>query len=71
MRVEAPAAKPGAAAYVSSVKFNGKQVGNVWLDVDALRRGGTLQFALSGKPDPKGWGTRPQDAPAPACPGSP
>lgn len=47
--------------YVSSVKFNGKPVDNVWLDVDALRKGGTLQFALGDKPEPNGWGTRPQD----------
>ncbi len=75
LRVEAPAAKPGATDYVSSVKssvkFDGKPVTDVWLDIDALRRDGTLQFALTNKPDPNGWGTRAQDAPAPACPAAP
>lgn len=71
LRVEAPTAKSGAADYVSSVKFDGKPVSNVWLDVDALRKGGTLQFALTDTPDANGWGTRPQDAPAPACPATP
>ncbi|PNS08727.1 GH92 family glycosyl hydrolase [Solilutibacter silvestris] len=68
LRVEAPTAKPGAQESVAAVKFDGKPVSNVWMNVDALRKGGTLQFALTPTPDRNGWGTHPQDAPPSACP---
>jgi predicted alpha-1,2-mannosidase len=60
---------PGATPrYVQDVRFNGKEQAAVWLDVAALQQGGTLDFKLAAQADPRGWGTRPDDAPAAACP---
>ena len=57
-----------APRYVQDVRFNGKEQTAVWLDVDALQQGGTLDFKLAAQADQQGWGTRPDDAPAAACP---
>lgn len=68
LTVEAPGAGSSAPRYVSSVAFDGEPRSAVWLEVDRLRRGGTLAYALSDAPDRAGWGTRAQDAPPPLCP---
>jgi len=66
--VEAGGANGGHPRYVSSVRFNGQPQEAVWLDVDRLRQGGTLQYALSATPDTNGWGTHAADAPPAICP---
>lgn len=70
LTVEAPGASSETPRYVSSVAFDGQPRSEVWLDVDRLRRGGTLAYTLDAQPDPAGWGTRAEDAPPPLCPAS-
>jgi putative alpha-1,2-mannosidase len=69
--IKANPAADGTPRYVQSARFNGKAQTAVWLDVDALQHGGTLEFALAAESDPQGWGTHPGDAPAAACPAMP
>lgn len=66
--VEAPGADAAAPRYIASTNFDGAQIPTVWMDVDRLRRGGTLAYALTDTHDPQGWGTRPADAPPALCP---
>ena len=68
LRIEAAGAAEGGPRYVRSVTFDGQPVSGVWLDVDRVRRGGVLAYALADTPARDGWGTRPQDAPPPLCP---
>jgi predicted alpha-1,2-mannosidase len=56
---------PGAGAdrgYVTGLRVNGRASSRPWLSSDFVRRGGTLDFDLSAKPDPR-WGAAPADAP--------
>jgi predicted alpha-1,2-mannosidase len=66
--IKANPAADGTPRYVQSARFNGKAQTAVWLDVDALQQGGTLDFALAAESNPQGWGTHPDDVPAAACP---
>lgn len=68
LTVEAPGADAETPRYVSSVTFDGQSRSAVWLDVDRLREGGTLAYALTDMPDREGWGTRAEDAPPALCP---
>ena len=69
--VEADGASAPGTQYVASVSFDGQAQSAVWLDVDKLRNGGTLKYALSAQPDASGWGTNANDAPPPLCPAAP
>ena len=66
--VEADSAGAKRLQYVAAASFDGQPQTAVWLDIDRLRQGGTLEYKLSATPDPTGWGTRAEDAPPPACP---
>jgi predicted alpha-1,2-mannosidase len=66
--VESSGAPAQHARYVKTISFNGKPQSAVWLDVDALKQGGTLKYTLAAQPDTTGWGTRAEDAPPPLCP---
>jgi predicted alpha-1,2-mannosidase len=66
--VESSGAPAQHARYVKAVSFNSKPQSAVWLDVDVLKQGGTLKYALAAQPDITGWGTRTEDAPPPLCP---
>jgi putative alpha-1,2-mannosidase len=68
LTVEASGAGGATPRYVSSVALNGQPQSEVWLDVDRLRQGGTLAYALAETPEQTGWGTRAEDAPPPLCP---
>ena len=57
--------------YVAAVEFDGRPQAAVWLDVQRLRRGGTLDYTLVDRPDPAGWGARAEDAPPALCPSRP
>ncbi|BFO18008.1 hypothetical protein SHKM778_43960 [Streptomyces sp. KM77-8] len=49
---------PGASdteRYVKRAEFDGKNLRDTWLDWDAVAKGGTLDFEMSGKPS--AWGT--------------
>lgn len=55
----------GAAAnapYVQSLKVNGRDSDRPWLPASFVRDGGTLDYTLSGTPNPA-WGSAPSDAP--------
>jgi len=60
--------RPG---YIAAASFDGQPQTAVWLDIDRLKQGGTLEYELAAEPDTAGWGTREQDAPPPACPVAP
>lgn len=66
--VEASGAAVDGPRFVRAVALDGQPVSAVWLDVDRLRRGGVLKFALTDTPEPSGWGTRAHDAPPALCP---
>lgn len=66
--VEADGAGATRPQYVAAASFQGQPQSAVWLDIDRLKQGGTLEYALSATPDTAGWGTREADAPPPACP---
>jgi predicted alpha-1,2-mannosidase len=68
LTVEAPGAGAATPRYVSSVALDGQPQSAVWLDVDRLRQGGTLAYALADAPERTDWGTRAEDAPPPLCP---
>ena len=67
LRIEAPGADPASTQYATGVTVDGAPQAAVWLDVDRLRQGGTLRYALADTPDKTGWGTRAGDAPPPLC----
>lgn len=51
------------AAYIQSLKLNGKPHESTWLDLKQLKAGqNTLNFIVSAKPNYQ-WGAKPQDAP--------
>jgi predicted alpha-1,2-mannosidase len=66
--VEADGASGKRPQFVSAASFDGRPQTAVWLDVDKLKQGGTLEYTLSATPDTTGWGTSEKDAPTPACP---
>jgi predicted alpha-1,2-mannosidase len=56
---------PGAAAdraYVTGLRVNGVPSARAWLPSEFVLKGGTLDFDLGDKPDPR-WGAAPNDAP--------
>jgi glycosyl hydrolase family 92/IPT/TIG domain-containing protein len=59
----APAAS-ATTPYVSKLTVNGRPTQQTWLSADQLLRSPvtTLNYTLSGQPDPR-WGAAPQDAP--------
>ncbi len=61
IRIDAPAAS-AATPFVQSLKVNGKEHNSAWIPWDALKSGGTLEFALSGVPN-REWGADPAQAP--------
>jgi putative alpha-1,2-mannosidase len=67
LAVEAPGAADPRARYVQSLHVGGIDSSRIWLSHDGLLHAGTLAYDLgtrAGAP----WGTRPGDAPPPACP---
>lgn len=51
------------AAYIQSLKLDGKPISSIWLTLDQLKAGkGELDFAVSSTPNEK-WGSAPDDAP--------
>ncbi|TMN24018.1 GH92 family glycosyl hydrolase [Pseudoxanthomonas sp. X-1] len=68
LTVRGNAAPQAGPRYVQGVRFNGKPQSAVWMDVDTLRQGGTLDYTLGTQPDPQGWGTAADAAPAASCP---
>jgi len=71
LTVEAPGAATQIPRYVATAEFDGKPQQAVWLDVQRLQQGGTLEYTLGDRPDPAGWGTRVEDAPPALCPARP
>lgn len=69
--VEADGASVPGPQYAGAASYNGQAQSAMWLDVDKLRNGGTLKYALTAQPDMSGWGTKPGDAPPPLCPAAP
>jgi predicted alpha-1,2-mannosidase len=65
--IDAPGASGSGVQYITAVKFNGRVQDRVWLDWDALRNGGRIDFTLSAKPPTDGWGTSPEALPPPVC----
>jgi predicted alpha-1,2-mannosidase len=59
--IDAPAAAADAP-YVQSLRLNGQASTRAWLPESFVTDGGTLDFTLSGTPDPT-WASRPEDAP--------
>ena len=66
--VQANGAGSQRPQYVAGASFDGQPQTAVWLDVERLRQGGTLEYDLSATPDTSGWGTQEKDAPPAACP---
>ncbi len=59
--IRAPNAADGRP-YVRGVRVNGKASTRPWLPADFALKGGTLEFDLSDRPDPR-WGADAKDAP--------
>lgn len=56
---------PGAGTrspYVNGLKVDGRDSTRTWLPESFVERGGTLEYTMSGTPDPS-WGSAPGDAP--------
>jgi len=64
LNILAPGADKGG--YLRTLKVNGKAHPAVWLPVEQLQQGGTLNYALQAKPGH--WGTRAGDIPPALCP---
>ena len=64
--IDAPGAEGSKLQYVEKAQIDGRAQTNVFTDWDALRRGATIRYALTGKPP--AWGTHPTDLPPAACP---
>ncbi len=67
LHLKAPGADGRTLQYIQEVRFNGERRHAVWLDVDRLRRGGTLHVELGTHAPVHGWGTKPADLPASYC----
>jgi predicted alpha-1,2-mannosidase len=52
----------GSGQYVTGLKVNGATTTKPWLPESFVATGGTLDYTLSGTPDPS-WGSAPADAP--------
>jgi predicted alpha-1,2-mannosidase len=52
----------GSGQYVTGLKVNGATTTKPWLSESFVATGGTLDYTLSGTPDPS-WGSAPADAP--------
>jgi predicted alpha-1,2-mannosidase len=65
--VKADGARSPQPRYVASVALDGKPQAATWLPVERLMQGGKLEYMLSERPDPAGWGTRKEDIPPALC----
>ncbi|MEU1040473.1 GH92 family glycosyl hydrolase [Streptomyces sp. NPDC005907] len=61
IRIRAAKAAPDVP-YVHALKVDGRSSDRPWLPASFVRKGGTLDYTLSGTPD-KEWGSAPEDAP--------
>jgi predicted alpha-1,2-mannosidase len=66
--IKAPGADGAKLQYVSGLKVGSKPSDHVYVNVDQLKRGTTLDFGLTGDATAK-WGTSPSAAPASPCAG--
>ena len=67
LAINARGANPGAVQAIDGVRIDGKPHAGTWVDWATLHEGGSIDFGLAARADPKGWGTRPQDLPASPC----
>lgn len=49
-------------AYIQKMEINGKSTSNLWLDWDAMRDGGVIDFKMNNKPN-KNWGNKLENIP--------
>ncbi len=61
LRIAAAGANELLPSYISGVTVNDKEHTAAWVDVDELRNGGRLDFALSGTKAGLNWATAPKD----------
>ncbi len=66
--IKAPGADGSKLQYVSGLKVGSQPSDHVYVNVDQLKRGTTLDFGLTGDATAK-WGTSPSAAPASPCAG--
>ncbi|MEV6444244.1 GH92 family glycosyl hydrolase [Amycolatopsis sp. NPDC051716] len=66
--IKAPGADGSKLQYVSGLKVGSRPSDHVYVNVDQLKRGTTLDFGLTGDATAK-WGTSPSAAPASPCAG--
>jgi putative alpha-1,2-mannosidase len=67
LRVRAPGADSEKLQYVDSVRVNGQDHAQVWVDWEQLRNGGELEFKLTDRAGSP-WGSKPENAPGATCP---
>ena len=64
--IRAPGADGAKLQYVSGLRVGSKPSDHVYVNVDQLKRGTTLDFGLTGDATVK-WGTSPSAAPVSPC----
>jgi predicted alpha-1,2-mannosidase len=66
LTIDAPGADGSKLQFIESAQIDAKAQTRVYIDLDTLRHGATIRYALTDKAP--AWGTHPADLPPAACP---